>query len=293
MYFMSLQDIEKDRVILLGTKGGPAVYPASPDRMPTSSLLCMAGEQVLIDCGLGVAGRLVKAGVDLKSLATIVITHLHSDHYLELGPLLHTAWTAGLRTPVRVIGPDGLADYWRAFLQSMAFDIELRIRDEGRPPFDGLVSIEVIGELQSIGGISMMTCRNNHPPIKDSFALRFDADGKSVAFSGDTAPFAGFIDFAKDADLLVHEAMIAEGVDRLVARVANGERLKQHLEASHTDATDVGRIARQANVKQLALHHLVPSDDPLITEQTWKASVQEGGYDRPLHVGRDLLEIVF
>ena len=34
----------------------------------------------------------------------IFISHLHSDHYLELGPLLHTAWTAGLKTKVTVYG---------------------------------------------------------------------------------------------------------------------------------------------------------------------------------------------
>ncbi|MEM1378237.1 MAG: MBL fold metallo-hydrolase, partial [Pseudomonadota bacterium] len=100
--------------------------------MPASSLMALAGERIVVDCGLGVTQRLVQAGVDLKALKTIIITHLHSDHYLELGPLLHTAWTAGLASTVRVIGPDGLRDYWQAFLQSMAFDIDLRIADEGR-----------------------------------------------------------------------------------------------------------------------------------------------------------------
>lgn len=280
-----------DRVVLLGTKGGPAVYPAAPGRMPTSSLLSLDGEQVIIDCGLGVTGRLVQAGVDLKSLSTIVITHLHSDHYLELGPLLHTAWTAGLKTPVRVIGPDGLSDYWSAFLQSMAFDINLRIADEGRSALDRLAHIEAMAGAHMMGGVRLRTLRNNHPPIVDSYALRFDADEKSVVFSGDTAPFAGFEPFAAGADVLVHEGMIAQGVDRLVARVGNGERLKQHLVASHTDAVDVGRIAQEAGIKQLALHHLVPSDDPLITDETWLAAVRAGGYHGPLHMGHDLLEI--
>ncbi|MEM1378708.1 MAG: MBL fold metallo-hydrolase, partial [Pseudomonadota bacterium] len=208
-------------------------------------------------------------------------------------PLLHTAWTAGLASTVRVIGPDGLRDYWQAFLQSMAFDIDLRIADEGRPDFSQLVSIEPISPMMTIGSLALKTCRNNHPPIEDSFALRFEANGKSVLFSGDTAPFDGWADFVRYADLLVHEAMIAEGVDRLVSRVGNGERLKQHLEASHTDAVDVGRLAAAANVRQLALNHLVPSDDPLVTEKTWIEAVRAGGFDGPMHVGRDLLAIEF
>lgn len=279
-------------VTLLGTKGGPAVYPAS-DRMPTSSLLQIDDLNIVIDCGLGVAAGLVRAGVHLRNLSVIVITHLHSDHYLELGPLLHTAWTAGLRTPVRIIGPKGLDAYWHGFLQSMAFDIETRIADEGRPDLAGLVTIEVISDQVMLGdGVLMKALRNQHPPIVDSFALRFESDGKSIVFSGDTAPFDGLGAFVEGADLLVHEAMFAEGVDRLVARVGNGERLKQHLEASHTRTEDVGALAHRSGVKALALNHLVPSDDPTISDADWLATIRSGGYGGPTFIGRDGLRLV-
>lgn len=278
-------------VTLLGTKGGPAVYPAS-DRMPTASLLRLGDLSVVIDCGLGVSAGLVRAGVHLRDLSVIVITHLHSDHYLELGPLLHTAWTAGLRTPVRVIGPQGLDAYWRGFLQSMAFDIQTRIVDEGRPDLAGLVMIEVMSDQVMLGlDASMKALRNQHPPITDSFALRFEYGGKSIVFSGDTAPFDGLGAFVTGADLLVHEAMFAEGVDRLVARVGNGDRLKQHLEASHTRAEDVGALAQSFGVKALALNHLVPSDDPAITDADWLAAIRTGGYEGPAFIGRDGLRI--
>ncbi|GIS12623.1 MAG: MBL fold metallo-hydrolase, partial [Pseudomonadota bacterium] len=78
---------------LLGTKGGPSVRPGST--MPTSSLLCLDGRLIVVDCGLGVTRGLVDQGMRLESLSLIFITHLHSDHYLELGPLIHTAWTTG------------------------------------------------------------------------------------------------------------------------------------------------------------------------------------------------------
>jgi ribonuclease BN (tRNA processing enzyme) len=76
-------------------------------------------------------------GVALTALDAILVTHLHSDHYLELGPLLHTAWTAGLNRPVPVYGPPRLGHYWQAFLTSMEDDIALRIEDEGRPDLAG------------------------------------------------------------------------------------------------------------------------------------------------------------
>ena len=83
-------------VALLGTKGGPAIRPGSS--MPTSSLLCLNDHKIVVDCGLGVTRGLVDQGMQLKDLSVIYITHLHSDHYLELGPLIHTAWTCLLYT---------------------------------------------------------------------------------------------------------------------------------------------------------------------------------------------------
>lgn len=278
-----------DRVTLLGTKGGPAIYPGATVRMPTATLVEIAGQRIVVDCGLGVTRALVGTGMHLRDLASVVVTHLHSDHYLELGPLIHTAWTAGLKTPVAVYGPAGLAACWEAFLRSMAFDIETRIADEGRPELAALVHLHTIGEgvLAEIGDVAVSAIRNAHPPITDSYAVKLEAGGKAVVLSGDTAPFDGMADFARGADLLVHEAMIAEGVDRLVARVGNGERLKAHLESSHTDAVDVGRLAVQAGVRALALNHLIPVDDPAIGRDDWEREVRTGGYAGPLHVGRD------
>ena len=69
-------------VALLGTKGGPAIRPGST--MPTSNLLCLDGRMIVVDCGLGVARGLTDQGMRLTDLSLIFITHLHSDHYLEL-----------------------------------------------------------------------------------------------------------------------------------------------------------------------------------------------------------------
>mgnify|MGYP001057669449 CR=1 FL=1 len=121
-----------NRLVLLGTKGGPAIR--AKGAMPTSTLLELDGRRVVVDCGLGVTKGLVEAGMDLKTLDLIFITHLHSDHILELGPLIHTAWTTGLNTPVTVYGPEGIEAYWQGFLQSLAYDIAIRVEDEGRTP---------------------------------------------------------------------------------------------------------------------------------------------------------------
>ncbi|MBD9494781.1 MBL fold metallo-hydrolase [Ensifer sp. ENS01] len=263
------------RLVLLGSKGGPAIRPGGP--WPTSSLLQIGGRTVVVDCGLGVTRGLTDAGVALKTLDLIVITHLHSDHVLELGPLIHTAWTAGLSQPVRVFGPAGTRAYWQGFLQSMAFDIEIRIVDEGRPDLRMLVEVIEFseGEIFSENGLTLSALRVDHPPVTDCFALRFDDAEGSVVFSSDTAYFPPLADFAKGADILVHEAMLAEGVDRLVARTGNGARLKEHLLASHSFAEQAAAIAAAAGVGRLVLHHLIPADDPEISEAHWIAAARK------------------
>ncbi|MBS0124007.1 MBL fold metallo-hydrolase [Thetidibacter halocola] len=278
-----------ERVVLLGTKGGPAIRPGSP--MPTATLLQLGGATVLIDAGLGAARGLCDAGVALTALDAIVITHLHSDHYLELGPLLHTAWTAGLKRPVPVIGPEGLATYWQGFLASMDFDIALRQRDEGRPPLAPLADIRVIGEDQAIGPLALRAMRNVHPPIEDSYALRVDHAGRAVVISGDTAPMPEMVDFARGADVLVHEAMLEAGIDALCARVGNGDdRLRVHLERSHSPAGAVARIASEAGVGQLALNHMIPVDDPAFGPADWEAAIRPH-WPGPLTLGGDGAEI--
>lgn len=278
-----------DTLALLGVKGGPAIRPRS--HMPTSMLLRLAGKNILIDAGLGVTRGICDQGVGLTQIDLIVITHLHSDHYLELGPLFHTAWTAGLNRTIPVIGPKGLDRYWAGFQDSMGFDIDLRIRDEGRCDFNSLADILTIEGTSQFADITLRTMRNVHPPITDSFALRFETAQKAVVLSGDTAYMPEMATFAKGADLLVHEAMLRDGVEALCARMTNGdERLRTHILRSHTDAVDVGRIARDAGIKQLALNHFVPDGDPDFTDQHWETAVRQH-WDGPLFLGKDGMKI--
>ena len=282
-----------DNVTLLGVKGGPAIRPGS--NMPTATLVRMNGRTILVDAGLGVSRALCERGVALTELDAIVITHLHSDHYLELGPLLHTAWTAGLSRCVPVYGPAGLADYWRQFLGAMAFDIALRIEDEGRPDLAGLVALTPLadGATHDLDGVSLRVMRNRHPPIHDSFALRFDAGLQSVVLSGDTAPMEEMSEFALGADLLVHEALLPEGVEALIARLpSRGGLLRQHILRSHTPAAEAGRIAAHAGVGCLVLTHFVPDSLPGITERQWHDAVRQT-WDGPLEIGRDGMVIPF
>src|SRR5688572_30983665 len=82
---------------------------------------------------------------------------------------------------------------------------------------------------------------------------RFDCDWSSDVCSSD---------LAQGADILVHDALYAPGVDRLVAGVPNATTLKQSIMSHHTTAEDAGRVAQTAGVKTLVLSHFVPPEDP-------------------------------
>jgi ribonuclease BN (tRNA processing enzyme) len=278
-------------VALLGTKGGPAIRPGSS--MPTANLFCIDGLQMVVDCGLGVTKGLVDQGMQLKDLSLIFISHLHSDHYLELGPLIHTAWTAGLKTEVDIYGPVGIKTYWDSFLASMQADIDLRIADEGRPDLRALVRLHDIdaGPVMERGGVTVTTMRTVHPPLIDCFAFSFKSANTHVVFSGDTAPIAALEDFARGADLLIHEAMLEQALPALTKRVGNGsEKLMAHLLRSHSPADAAARTAANAGVKRLALSHLLPSDDPDYGIDDWQNAVA-GHFDGTLIVGTDGIRI--
>ena len=288
------------RLVLLGTKGGPSLRAPGASFLPTSSHLAMAGRSIIVDCGLGVTAGMVRAGYPLTGLTDVFITHYHSDHVLEFGGLLHTAWTAGLDHPVSVYGPPGLADIWDRFCEMMHFDIAIRVRDEGRPPLDALVKINLYDaktadpvRLVDDNGIAVSALRNDHPPVTDSYALRFDGDGKSVTFSGDTRYCPALADFASHSDILVHEAMLAKGIDYVLAKTKTGDdRLKNHLLAAHSFAEEAGRIAAAAKVKHLILHHLIPPERDICSDADWQAETGRS-FDGRCSVAHDGLAIDF
>ena len=78
--------------------------------------------------------------------------------------------------------------------------------------------------------------------------------------------------------------------DRLLARNPNAPTLRKHLIDSHTTTEQVGRVAAEARVKTLVLSHLVPGDDPSITDAIWIEDVRKN-FSGEIIVGRDLMVI--
>ena len=203
---------------------------------------------------------------------------MHSDHYLELGPLIHTAWVAGRVIPFPIYGPKRLKHYWKAFLSSMVDDIRLRIEDEGRINLEELTKFHSLedGGSYYLSDTKIRVIRNVHPPIKDSFAIRFEWEKLSIVLSGDTAYMPEMIDFANKADLLIHEVMLSEGIDLIMSRLGHEDwKLKNHLLQSHTLAENAGLIAKRAKVKCLVLNHFVPDGFSEFNDDDWLQAVRK------------------
>ena len=279
------------RVILLGTKGGPRVGESG--RSNPSTLVLINDVPYVIDCGYGTSRQLLAAGVSLNRLRYIFITHHHSDHNLEYGTLFYNSWITGLPARVDAYGPTGLEKMTRDFFNYMKFDIDTRIVDEGRPDPRNLISAHDFNKQGVVlvnDDVKVSAALVRHPPIKQAYAYRFDAKDRSVVISGDTAYAPELAEFAKGADVLVHEVMYLPGVEALVRRLPNATRLGAHLLAAHTVCEDVGRIAAQAGVKTLVLSHFVPGDDPSITDDQWAQDVRKH-FKGQIIVGKDLMEI--
>jgi ribonuclease BN (tRNA processing enzyme) len=280
----------KTRLILLGTGGGPRPRKASS----APAQVIVAGDTpYVVDCGNGVARQLVFAGVPLTALRHIFITHQHSDHNADYGNLMLLSWAAGLRTRVDTWGPPPLQQMTRLFFEMNAFDINTRIADEGRVPLVPLVSAHELtagGVVLQDEQVKVTAALVNHPPVAPAFAFRFDAADRSVVISGDTARSDNLVKLAQGADVLVHEAMYLPAVDRIVAAVPNASTLKQHLLASHTSVEECGRIAAAAGVKTLVLSHLIPAEDPAVTEQVWLDAAR-AHFRGAVILARDLMEV--
>lgn len=279
----------RTRLVLLGTAGGPT--PKAKSAAPSQAIV-IDDRIYLVDCGDGVARQLALAKLPVRNLRAVFITHHHSDHNAGYGPLFLLGWPGGLSRPVDTYGPPPLVAMTTHLLEAYRYDIELRMRDEGRPPLAPLVrphEITTAGEIFKDDRIRVTAALNDHPPIEHSFAYRFDTADRSIVISGDTRYSENVIKLARGADVLVHEVTSREFWER-----PGGPQppdVVRHILASHTDAPDVGRVAAAAGVGLLVLSHYVPTEGPgAPANEQWIAGVRRY-FKGKVVVGTDLLEL--
>ncbi|WP_312871869.1 MBL fold metallo-hydrolase [Amycolatopsis acididurans] len=291
-------------VVLLGTAAGP--YPA-PGRQGCANAVVVGRRVYLVDAGYGTLGKYVSAGLSLRDLAAVFVTHLHSDHVAELFTLFLLGWgpaNQGVVDPVRVYGPGpdptdpgppaaGAEALVAGSLAAFGQDVAVRQRTSTRPPLAGLIRA---ADLDVAPGAELVVHEDDrvrvtaravpHPPLRLALGYRFETEHGVVAFSGDTARSDAVGALAAGADLLVHEAMEPD----FYRRIGYSPQLLDFLAASHTSPADVGRVADAAGARRVALSHLGPADPAQLDDEGWLRRVRPH-YSGPAVVGHDLIDL--
>lgn len=219
--------------------GVAAATPAAGE--DTASFII--NDTLLIDCGWNAALRMLDYGYNPAQIDTLFFTHCHHDHYLGLPGILFYRGLGSnakqVKAPLNIVGPPDdmplVVEAAQKFLQDQRFPIHAAVNlhklEPGQTVETPAWRIQTVKSLHGVTGVcSRFTDKKT---------------GVVIAFTGDTAPNAAFLDLCRGADLLIHEASLSP-------RVSDAQM------ASHTDhsrALDAARLAREAGVKQLILIH--------------------------------------
>jgi ribonuclease Z len=267
-------------VVLLGSGGGPLV---NLQQFGASTLIEAGSERFLFDCGRGATIRLTQFGVPIGSISRLFLTHLHSDHVIQIPDLLLTGWVGGgRRIPLEVWGPDGTRDMMDQIQRAFAFDIHMRRDVDESAPAEGIkvVSHDIKqGVVFDERGVKITAFLVDHGRVVPAFGYRVDYRGHSVALSGDTRFSENLIRFAHGVDVLVHEVVDQDAVRARSSDPKGLERIISH----HTTPEQAGEVF--ARVKpRLAVYSHASNAESVLT-QTRKT------YAGPLQGPEDMLTI--
>lgn len=204
-------------------------------------------ESVLIDCGPGIPRQLQVAEIDLISISTIVITHMHGDHVAGLPYLLfRIAQEARQRLegsrPVRICAAGEILSEIKELLQLQYPAGYTGVTLE----FEALNFAEPL----QYDLFSLSSCASKHAVPTASIAI--ETKCWKVAYSSDCIYSPEFVRIAQGADIMLHEAFGTDS-ERVVAD-----------RALHALADDAGKAAEAASAGKLVLMHMLPKyrEDP-------------------------------
>ncbi|RNL78727.1 MBL fold metallo-hydrolase [Nocardioides marmorisolisilvae] len=241
------------RLTVIGASGS---YPG-PDSPASCYLLESDFEgrnyRMLIDMGSGALGVLHQY-IDPTTVEAVVLSHLHADHCLDLTGfyVLRRYHPNGHCPKIPVWGPE---DTDRRMAKAYDLDEDPGMNEE----FDFIVYPDAPF---TVGPFTITARRVAHPVT--AYGLRIEADGKVLAYSGDTGTCDALVETARDADFFLCEASFLEGAD-------NPPDL-------HLTGAEAGTMASQAGAKRLVITHVPPWHDCAVmleeSHLTWDGPVE-------------------
>ena len=244
------------KLTLLGT-GCPSV---DFKRCGSSNLISTKSTKILVDCGSGVTQRLNQSKNSSADIDALLLTHLHTDHVIDLYQLIISSWHSDRTSQWKIYGPKGTKQFVDKTFLAWKSERKLRISYEKRKSSKALnykvYEFKKEGFI-NINDIKIKYFEVDHKPVPYAYGFSFFNKNKKLTISGDTRPCESLMLNAQNADVLLHEVFIEYEINQ-----TSGLRSKKTLhnvKEYHTPSNLVGKVAKLSNCKKLVLTHFVPT----------------------------------
>ena len=282
---MSPQDNSFDglRVVVCGSA---SPLGNDPNRAQACIAVVTPEHFFLFDVGAGSSVRMAQARLPMPRLTGVFLTHFHSDHIAELPAVNLATWVRGRTARLQVYGPTGVDSVVDGFNAAYQLDRGYRTEHHGSE----LLAPE-LGPMQANafapGGVvwqddtmKVTSFLVAHNPIEPAVGYRVDYGGRSVVISGDTNASDNLFAAAKDADLLLHDALSRTLLDPMIAGAKEAglptmPKIMTDVIDYHADVTTLPTAAEAAGVKQLVLYHLVPVPPLALAEKMFLRGIPD------------------
>jgi len=227
------------RVTFLGS--GDAF--GSGGRLQTCILVQGGGTGFLVDCGASALISMRRFGAEPNAVETIVLSHLHGDHFGGVPFFILDAQLISKRsTPLRIVGPPGTRQ---------------RLRETMDALFPGMSAVQqkyaihitelTPGVRQEVAGLAITPQAVRHTPGTEPLALRIECGGRVLCYTGDTEWCEDLVPAAQDADLLIaeayfHDKRIPFHLDLASLQAHLGELRPRRVILTHMSADMLARV---------------------------------------------------
>ena len=269
---------------LLGT-GCPKV---DYKRFGPANLISTKMTNILVDCGSGITQRLDQINISTADIDALFLTHLHSDHVIDLYQLIISSWHSYRTKPWKIYGPKGTKRFVSKIMNAWQEERMQRIKYENRSStkaFNIIVKEFSTSGTINIKDLEIKYFEVDHKPVPFAYGFCFLKDNKKLTISGDTRPCENVMKFGQLSDVLLHEVFIEDEIKE--TNKMRTLKTLHNVKDYHTPSSIVGKIASLTRCKKLVLTHLVPTK---FNEKKLKKIVKNDFGKDPI-IGRDLLKI--
>lgn len=159
-------------------------------------------DKILVDCGNGIVKTLIEQDVDINKINTLLITHLHGDHFLDIPFLIMQRNFSSANNELNIYCPIGTEESISKIFQIIYSDIDdwTILRDKSNVKF---IEFESLNNKQVTDGYFVDSYNVIHGEFKPAFGYVIKNMNKSVGISGDSSYCDSIDEILKKSDISV------------------------------------------------------------------------------------------